>query len=39
VQVSRLRHKLDDAGSTASSLIKTVRNAGYILAAPVKAAP
>jgi DNA-binding response OmpR family regulator len=39
VQVSRLRHKLDDAGSMASSLIKTVRNAGYILAAPVKAAP
>ena len=39
VQVSRLRHKLDDAGSTASALIKTVRNAGYILAAPVKAAP
>ncbi len=39
VQVSRLRHKLDDAGSTTSALIKTVRNAGYILAAPVKAAP
>ncbi len=39
VQVSRLRHKLDDAGSTASALIKTVRNVGYILAAPVRAAP
>jgi two-component system OmpR family response regulator len=39
VQVSRLRHKLDVAGSTASALIKTVRNAGYILAAPVRAAP
>ncbi len=39
VQVSRLRHKLDDAGSMTSALIKTVRNAGYILAAPVKAAP
>ncbi len=39
VQVSRLRHKLDAAGSTAPALIKTVRNAGYILAAPVKAAP
>ncbi|WP_342154123.1 response regulator transcription factor [Methylorubrum sp. SB2] len=39
VQVSRLRHRLDGAGSTASALIKTVRTAGYILAAPVKAAP
>lgn len=39
VQVSRLRHKLDAAGSTAAALIKTVRNAGYILAAPVKASP
>ncbi len=38
VQVSRLRHKLDDAGSASAALIKTVRNAGYILAAPVKAA-
>ncbi|GJE37087.1 Transcriptional regulatory protein OmpR [Methylobacterium persicinum] len=37
VQVSRLRHKLDASGSGASALIKTVRNAGYILAAPVKA--
>jgi two-component system, OmpR family, response regulator len=39
VQVSRLRHRLDAAGSQASSLLKTVRNAGYILAAPVKAGP
>lgn len=36
VQVSRLRHRLEAAGSIAASLIKTVRNAGYILAAPVK---
>lgn len=36
VQVSRLRHKLDACGSTAAALIKTVRNAGYILAAPVR---
>ncbi|NEU14092.1 response regulator transcription factor [Methylobacterium sp. BTF04] len=36
VQVSRLRHKLDASGSTAAALLKTVRNAGYILAAPVK---
>jgi DNA-binding response OmpR family regulator len=36
VQVSRLRHKLDASGSTAAGLIKTVRNAGYILAAPVR---
>ncbi len=35
VQVSRLRHRLDGAGSAAAALIKTVRNAGYILAAPV----
>ncbi|KMO15621.1 response regulator [Methylobacterium platani] len=35
VQVSRLRHRLDGAGSMAAALIKTVRNAGYILAAPV----
>ena len=39
VQVSRLRHKLDAAGSEAASLLKTVRNAGYILAAPVRPAP
>lgn len=38
VQVSRLRRKLDDGGSTAASLIRTVRNAGYILAAPVTVA-
>ncbi|TNC12920.1 response regulator transcription factor [Methylobacterium terricola] len=36
VQVSRLRHKLDAAGSQAAGQIKTVRNAGYILAAPVR---
>jgi two-component system OmpR family response regulator len=36
VQVSRLRHRLDAAGSSTAGLIKTVRNAGYILAAPVK---
>ena len=36
VQVSRLRHRLDAAGSMAAALIKTVRNAGYILSAPVK---
>ncbi|GJD46710.1 MULTISPECIES: response regulator [Methylobacterium] len=35
VQVSRLRHKLDASGSAAAALLKTVRNAGYILAAPV----
>jgi two-component system, OmpR family, response regulator len=39
VQVSRLRHRLDSAGSQASSLLKTVRNAGYILAAPVTSGP
>ncbi|KQT75800.1 two-component system response regulator [Methylobacterium sp. Leaf465] len=39
VQVSRLRHKLDAAGSDAAALLKTVRNAGYILAAPVRQAP
>jgi DNA-binding response OmpR family regulator len=38
VQVSRLRHKLDAGGSAAAALLKTVRNAGYILAAPVKPA-
>jgi len=37
VQVSRLRHRLDASGSAAAGLIKTVRNAGYILAAPVTA--
>ncbi len=35
VQVSRLRRRLDEGGSTASALLKTVRNAGYILAASV----
>lgn len=39
VQVSRLRHKLDGSSSAAAALLKTVRNAGYILAAPVKPAP
>lgn len=39
VQVSRLRHKLDASGSVAAALLKTVRNAGYILAAPVGRAP
>lgn len=39
VQVSRLRHRLDSAGSNAAGLLKTVRNAGYILAAAVKPAP
>ena len=39
VQVSRLRHKLDASGSAAAALLKTVRNAGYILAAPVRRAP
>jgi len=33
VQVSRLRKKIEDGGET---LIKTVRNAGYMLCAPVK---
>lgn len=37
VQVSRLRHKLEASGSAAAALLKTVRNAGYILAAPVTA--
>ena len=35
VQVSRLRRRLDEAGSTAAAHLKTVRNAGYILAAAV----
>ncbi len=38
VQVSRLRRRLDDGGSGAAELIRTVRNAGYILAAPVRPA-
>ncbi|MCJ2036603.1 response regulator [Methylobacterium sp. J-068] len=37
VQVSRLRHRLDASGSGVAALLKTVRNAGYILAAPVAA--
>ncbi|MGU3407659.1 response regulator [Methylobacterium brachiatum] len=39
VQVSRLRHRLDASDSAAAALLKTVRNAGYILAAPVARAP
>lgn len=35
VQVSRLRRKLD-AASSGGELIKTVRNEGYVFAAPVK---
>ena len=35
VQVSRLRHKLEEASSDAAGLIRAVRNAGYILSAPV----
>jgi two-component system, OmpR family, response regulator len=35
VQVSRLRKRLDEGGSQLPASIKTVRNAGYILAAPV----
>ena len=36
VQVSRLRRKLQDGGSAASDHLRTVRNAGYILAASVR---
>lgn len=36
MQVSRLRRRLDEAGSEAGKLIRTVRNAGYMLAAPVR---
>lgn len=36
VQVSRLRKRLEENGSTLSGLLKTVRNAGYILSAPVE---
>ncbi len=36
VQVSRLRRKLEEGGSGAADLLRTVRNAGYILAAPVR---
>jgi two-component system OmpR family response regulator len=35
VQVSRLRRRLEENGSTIAGAIKTVRNAGYILSAPV----
>ena len=38
VQVSRLRRKLDGGGPGAAELVKTVRNAGYILAVPVRPA-
>lgn len=34
LQISRLRHKFDSAGGS-DGLIKTVRNEGYVLAAPV----
>ena len=36
VQVSRLRRKLEEGGSVAGDMLRTVRNAGYILAAPVR---
>lgn len=36
MQVSRLRRRLEDAGSEVAGLIRTVRNAGYILAAIVR---
>ena len=36
VQVSRLRRKLEGQGGSSGDLIKTVRNAGYILTAPVR---
>lgn len=36
VQLSRLRRKLEEGGSSVADLLKTVRNAGYILAAPVR---
>ena len=35
VQISRLRRKLEHSGSEAAGLIRAVRNAGYILAAPM----
>ena len=38
VQVSRLRRRLDNGGSGATELVRTVRNAGYILAVPVRPA-
>lgn len=36
MQVSRLRRRLDEAGSEASKLVRTIRNAGYMLATPVR---
>lgn len=36
MQVSRLRRRLDEAGSEVAGLIRTVRNAGYMLAAPAR---
>lgn len=36
MQVSRLRRRLEEAGSAAAGLIRTVRNAGYILAVSVR---
>ena len=36
VQVSRLRRRLEEGGSGVGGLLRTVRNAGYILAAPVR---
>ena len=39
VQVSRLRQKLEAASSEAAPLIRAVRNAGYILSAPVFPTP
>ena len=36
VQVSRLRRRLEEGGSDVAGLLRTVRNAGYILAASVR---
>ncbi len=36
MQVSRLRRRLEEAGSDVAGLIRTVRNAGYILAVAVR---
>lgn len=36
MQVSRLRRRLGEAGSDVAGLIRTVRNAGYMLAAPAR---
>lgn len=38
VQISRLRRKLELNDSSVTNLLRTVRNAGYILAAPVRPA-